>query len=85
MWGDLKTAYPKSVKYVKNMSKRRFARTPGTPRLDAQTAKYSFAEASSVVASEYLWLHINATGLLAMGDREGVGDREAGDWQNNFY
>ena len=66
------------------------ARTPGTPRLEAQKAKYSFAEASSAViisqtASEYLWLHTNATGLLAVGDWEGVGDREAGDWQNNFY
>ena len=37
-WQDLKTAYPKSVKNVKNMSKRRFLK----PRLFKQKLKLKF-------------------------------------------
>ena len=38
IWDDLKTAYPKSVKYVKNMSKRRFLKS----RLFKQKLKLKF-------------------------------------------
>ena len=69
------------------------ARTPGTPRLDAQKAKYSFPKALSTVflsqkAIEYRWHHTNVTRLPAVGDWESVGDGGGGgqeDSQNNLY
>ena len=59
------------------------ARTPGTPRLDAQKAKYSFPKALSTVflsqkAIEYRWHHTNVTRLPAVGDWESVGDGGGG-------